>query len=346
MKRLITILVCLILAVSVCVPASAAVPSAFTFNEITSAPTIDGTIDSVYGSPIFDLSAKDLEMGNKNLFMADIMDGAVQENGTYGANADSMAYFKNVYDIMRTVGYVAYDKNNLYLAFDTTDIAPKASSNSAKPWHSTNFQLCVYVNQRLGFFTVAYAGTNKANIANDTRNEFDVDVMKVAFNEKSQNNFVYELVIPWSAIPGLKTAADVTDFRFGYVQTSMAMGYVCTAIGEGYHQDYDKLIPVTMKSVSGDSNTTGTTGNNNTVDDGTSAPVGGGTTINTDKDTTDANSENATTNEGEEIVVEGEKDYTMIIILAVVAGVVLIGGVVAVLLLNKKPAEEKKENKE
>ena len=96
-----------------------------------------------------------------------------------------------------------------------------------------------------------------------------------------------------------------------------------------------------MKSVSGDSNTTGTTGNNNTVDDGTSAPVGGGTDINTD-----ANSGDATTNEGEEIVIEGEKDYTMIIILAVVAGVVLIGGVVAVLLLNKKPAEEKKDNKE
>lgn len=349
MKRLIALVVCLILAVSVCVTASAAVPTALTFNEISTAPTLDGVVDAAYGSPVFDFSAKELPVGDKNLFMSDVMDdGSISDTGTYGASDASVKKFANTYNTMKTVAYIAYDSKNLYLAFDTTDVAPKASSNSAMPWRSTNFQLCMYVNQRLAFFTVAYAGTNKVNICNDSRNEFDVDVMKASFKEKSQTNFVYELVIPWSAAPGLKSAADVEDFRFGYVQTSMAEAYICTAVGEAWHQDYDKLVPVTMKALSG-STTTGTTGNASSEEDDTSAPQGGGTTVNvgdSSSEDTDASSDITTgvtdkEDDGEQVVVEEEKDYTLIIILGAVAGVVLIAGVVAIILLNKKSPAEK-----
>lgn len=358
MKKLIALIVCLLIAASICVPAYAAVPTALTFNEISAAPTLDGVVDAAYGSPVFDYSAKELKVGDKNLFMSDVLEnGEISDNGTYGATDAAVAKFAKTYNSMRTVAYIAYDKNNLYLAFDTTDVAPKASSNSAMPWRSTNFQLCMYVNQRLAFFTVAYAGTNKVNIANDGRNEFDIDVMKVSFKEKSQSNFVYELVIPWSAASGLKSAEDVEDFRFGYVQTSMAEAYICTSVGEGWHQDYDKLVPVTLKALAGTTTGGSTASSTSSATDDTSAPTGGGTTVNVDVDVnnneaSDASSEADTTadassdsaDEGEEIIVEEEKDYTMIIILAVIAGVVLIGGVVAVILLNKKPSAEKTEN--
>ncbi len=356
MKKIIALFVAALLCCVFIIPASAAIPTALTFTQIeaSNAPIIDGTVDASYGSPIFDLIAKDIAIGDEDhIFMSDVMeDGSISaDSGTYGGTEIAKNKFIKTYNTMRTVAYVTYDDKNLYLAFDTTDIAPKASENSATPWRSTNFQLCMYVNQRLAFFTVAYTGKNKVTIANDNRNEFDVDVMKAALNEKSQNNFVYELVIPWSAAPGLKSAKDVEDFRFGYVQSSMAEAYICTSIGTGWAQKYEKLVPVTMKNLSGEdtkpsTNSSDATG---TVDDGTSAPSGGGTSININNDNdstnTETNNDTNINNEDDEVIVveEGKDNSKMIIILACVGGVILVAGVVAVILLNKKPAGEKKD---
>ena len=59
MKKIIVLLICFTLTLVCAFPALAAVPTQITFNQVSKAPALDGIVDSIYGSPVFDLRATD-----------------------------------------------------------------------------------------------------------------------------------------------------------------------------------------------------------------------------------------------------------------------------------------------
>ena len=349
MKKIISLFTAVVLAFAFAVTASASVPTKLTFNRVNKSPTLDGTIDSIYGQPVFDIKATDLKAGDPNLAIA-TDDGSAKAGD---ATDELISKVSSVYNTMHSVGYAVFDDENLYFAFDVTDTYPKAASNSANYWEATNIQLVFYVNQQLCFPSIAYAGTNKINIFPDKRSEMDIDKIKVKFTENG-GKYVYEVVIPWNSCPEVSSFKDVDDLRFGFIQTSMAERYVAAAFGCAYELDYSKLVPVELKddgsvesgNQKDNQSTVSTAGNENTVSNNSSAaaPSGNGTQINTDNsdNTNPASSDNQTVTEE---IIEGEKNYTPIIIIAVIGGLVIVGGVIAFIIINKKSADDNTENK-
>jgi len=319
--RIITAVCVLAMLLSCVLTANAAMPTTITLTEVSKAPVIDGELDDVYGDVKWDLSATDITVGNYNLFPR---------------TEEELEPMKDAYNVMNMKGYFVYDKEGIYIAVAAKDVAPRAASNSEHFCYSTNIQVVLYVNSSRNFFTVAYTGEDKVNFINEeNRSELDFSKMTAndyKFKNDDKGNLFYEIKLPYEALYGVKSMDDIKDMRIGVVQTSMAYGYLCSAFGEAYDLDYERLLPVKVQALSGDapvSNQTTTT-TSEVVDDATA---------NTDGLDFSGSSEDEQSNVPEAETPANtapQKDYTMIIIFGVAAGVVLIVGVVAVILVNKK----------
>ncbi len=346
MKKILAFLVIAVICFSFTViPASAAVPTALTIKETKTAPNINdgGKIDSVYGTKVFDLKASDHPTDSYNLYPCTV-------DGRDGEKL-KLKDVKDAIKVMRNVGYMTYDNENLYIACEVTDIAPKASSNSEKYWNSTNLQILMFINDERCYPTIAYEGKNKVKVWGDDRSVLDYEAMECTFTEKSVSNYVYEIKIPWNAVPEVNSAADVKTFTMGMIQSSMANdAYVCSAFGEAYALDASRTIPVTMVAAKEEStsskpstskpttssNTSSTQSNNSSVISSNAPTVG--TDIVTSSEQTQSTEDNSSTATESTTVIteESEKDWTPIIIIGVIAAVVIIGGVVFIIISNKK----------
>lgn len=225
--------------------ASAAVPTELNIYKTKTAPNINdsGKIEAVYGEKVFDIKASELSKDDQNLYPNTQREPHMLEDKGV----------KDAIKVMRNIGYMTYDDDNLYIACEVTDVAPKAASNSAEPWRSTNLQLVMFVNEELSFITVAYEGTNKVGVVNDRRSVMDYELVEATFFEKSKTNYVYEIKIPWESFPEVTCADDVWYFKMGVVQSSMANGYVCAAFGEAYFLQAPKCVNVSLKGLKSDS---------------------------------------------------------------------------------------------
>jgi len=363
MKKIIALLVAVIVCCSMMViPTFAAVPTALTIKETKTAPNVNdkGVIDAAYGSPIFDYKATDLTPGDGDL---------------HPKTQAECAVVNDAISVMRNVGYATYDNKYFYMACVLTDLAPKASPNSAAPWQSTGIQLLLFVNTERSWTTFAYEGTNKVGIFDDNKNRscLKPEYVTASFYERSKTEYVLEFKIAWEGFPDVDSLADVKELKMGVVQTSMASAcknnivvedgvekkiyenapYTCSAFANAYELKYEKALPITMVSANGSSNNGGSSTVTSTItstittpgeSDSTSAPsegtavdIGGSSSETTSTESSENNDQTTT------VVQEGEKDWTMIIILAAVAGVIIIGGAVAIILLNKKPSTDSKE---
>lgn len=231
--------------------ASAAIPTSLTFTQVSKAPAIDAAIDDVYGKPVFDYRATDTPIGEWNVFPRD---------------NERMTPVMDAYNAMRVAGYVVFDKDYLYMAYDVYDVAPKVADNSTKFYKSTNLQLVFFVNENLGYITAAYAGTNSVRVFNDdgNRSTMTIDNIECKLTEKSKTNYIYEMRIPWSNFHEVEKLSDITDFKFAITQTSMGSAgkykndegkedsYVCSAFGKAYDLNYDSSIPVTLQKLAAD----------------------------------------------------------------------------------------------
>ena len=224
--------------------ASAAVPTELNIYKTKTAPNINdsGKIEAVYGEKVFDIKASELSKDDQNLYPNTQREPHMLEDKGV----------KDAIKVMRNIGYMTYDDDNLYIACEVTDVAPKAASNSAEPWRSTNLQLVMFVNEELSFITVAYEGTNKVGVVNDRRSVMDYELVEATFFEKSKTNYVYEIKIPWESFPEVTCADDVWYFKMGVVQSSMANGYVCAAFGEAYFLQAPKCVTVNLKGLKTD----------------------------------------------------------------------------------------------
>ena len=363
MKKIIALLIAVIVCYSMMVmPTSAAVPTALTIKETKTAPNVNdkGVIDAAYGNPIFDYRATDLTPGDGDL---------------HPKTKEECAVVNDAISVMRNVGYATYDDKYFYMACVLTDLAPKASPNSAAPWQSTGIQLLLFVNTERSWTTFAYEGTNKVGVFDDNkgRSVLDPDFVTASFYERSKTEYVLEFKIAWEGFPEVDSLADVNELKMGVVQTSMASAcannktpdgtpiyeaapYTCSAFANAYELKYEKALPITMVPANGNSNNNG--GGSSTVtstitstittpaeSDSTSAPsqgtavdVGGSSDQTIGATESEKEDDQTTT-----VVQEGKKDFTMIIILAAIAGVIIIGGAVAIILLNKKPSTDSKE---
>ena len=359
--RMLTVLCAAAVSLSGVLTASAAIPKSLTFKQVSQAPVFDGKIDGSYGDKIFEFAAKEIQVGDYNL---------------YPRTPEELDVVKGAYNAMTAKGYAVFDNDNLYLAFDVTDLAPRAAANSAHFSRTTNVQLVFYVNDYLSFQTIAYTGKNSVRVYDDDghRSEADASLMEAKLTENSKTNYVYEIKIPWKAFEEVNSLKDVTDIRMGFVQTSMAIDYTCAAFGEAYDLDYDRLLPVTLdksstasnsntkktasqsqKSSSGvdfgeDTTSSVTNSNQNATSADTGEKTGSNASeleqqtesnaeeiasdtmeqaeLNSDKDTSDSQETQTNT--------ASKKDYTLVIILSIIGAVVVIGGVIAIILLNKK----------
>lgn len=345
MKKFLALIIAAAALFACTVPAYAALPTALTFTEVKEAPKLDGEIDKAYGSSVFDFKATDIKVGDNNLFPR---------------TQDELNPIKSVYEKMHSVGYAVYDTNNLYLAFDVYDVAPKAAGNSSNHWLSTNIQLVFYVNSQLCFPTIAYTGPGKVKVTADSRSEMDFSKIKASFFEKETGHYVYEVVIPWSACYEINSFKDVEDMRFGFVQTSMAgydlvggdeeKAYLTAAFGDAYDLQYDKLIPVSFKKLDSavqNSNAGNNSGNTSGTDSGKSSVAPSeGVSVNASGSEVQSSVGSETQGSGEQIIETEEtekKDNKLIIILIAAAVVIIGGGAAAIIILNKKPADKTEE---
>ncbi len=338
MKKMFKILsvMCISLLLLACVAGAltvnAAIPTKLAFKQVTSAPKIDATIDSVYGEAVFDYRATDTPIGEWNVFPR---------------TKEQMNTVMDAYNAMRVAGYVVFDKDYLYMAFDVNDVAPKVADNSSKFYKSTNLQLVFFVNENLGYITAAYAGTNSVRVFNDdgNRSTMIIDDIDCKLTEKSKTNYIYEMRIPWKNFHEIDTLSDVTDFKFAITQTSMGSSgtyknaegkqdtYVCSAFGKAYDLNYDSCLPVTLQKLASTGNSDGNSDADKPTESTPDGAVGSGVDFGTDDDTqNDKNSDDSDATSGDG---ESGNNNTLIIILAIIAVVVVAGGVVAIVLINK-----------
>lgn len=358
---------------------SAAIPTKLTFTQVKKAPTIDASIDDIYGKPVFDFRATDTKTFNPSAT------AGVDGFNIFPRQKEWMDSVKDAYEAMRVKGYVVFNEDYLYMAYDVYDVAPRVAGNAAKFYQSTNLQLVFFVNENLGYITAAYAGTNAVRVFNDdgNRSTMLIENIDCKLKEKSKTNYIYEMRIPWSNFHEVETLADVTDFKFALTQTSMGSSgtynngsadtsYVCSAFGSAYALNYEHSVPVTLKklatSTGSNSNTvtddgddnkntnSGTTSkndsatNNGGTADSNAGAVGGGVdfggntqTESTPDATVGTDNNTATDNTASDSAAsdtEVEKDYTLVIILSIVAVLVIAGGVVAIILINKGGKQE------
>ena len=353
--------------------ASAAIPTKLTFTQVSKAPTIDASIDEIYGKPVFDYRATDTPIGEWNVFPRD---------------KERMNPVMDAYNTMRVAGYVVFDKDYLYMAYDVYDVAPKVADNSSKFYKSTNLQLVFFVNENLGYITAAYAGTNSVRVFNDdgNRSTMVIDNIDCKLVEKSKTNYIYEMRIPWSNFHEVEKLSDVTDFKFAMTQTSMGSAgkykndegkeeaYVCSAFGKAYDLNYDSSVPVTLAKLKEEDKDESSKVTSSVATSSDSGAVGEGVDFGNSSEEKNTSSENTATTSSEstektesntstdstastestqstESVTSTEsstdtnattgeepeesKDYTLIIIIAIVAVVVVAGGIVAIVLINK-----------
>lgn len=324
--RLMGIICALVLVLSCTLTANAAwlqQPSTISIEEVSKAPAIDGVIDANNGALKWNQNASEIPIGEYDL---------------YPRTPEECAPFTDLYKIMNMKGYFVYDDEGVYLAVEAIDYAPKASSNSDEPWKSSNIQVVLYTNSSRNFFTVAYAGTNKANIHNDEkRSELDIAKVKdYAVKEADLGNGTYKLTwevkIPYEAFYNINSMADISEMRLGIVQSSMSIDYACQAFGKAYSLVYEDLISVDIKRPAGQETPTDS-GSGNTIVSATGSGVDLGATE-TESDT--ISEDKTDDNSSVDSAPEDNSKTTLIIILAAVAGVIVIGGVVAIILINKK----------
>lgn len=373
MKKIFKILsvitaISVVLACAMCgISANAEVPTKLTFNQVEKAPTIDASIDSVYGQPVFDFKATDTKVFNPSAAAGD------PGFNIFPRQEDWMEPVKDAYEAMRVKGYVVFNEDYIYMAYDVNDVAPRTAGNASKFYQSTNLQLVFFVNENLGYITAAYAGKDSVRVFNDdgNRSTMIIENIDCKFKELSKTNYIYEMRIPWANFHEIESLSDVTDFKFAITQTSMGSAgtynngsadtsYVCSAIGSAYALNYEHSLPVTLKKLGGSSGGNGGAnaenpdgqggsqdgqGGNNVV--GGEVDFGGGQNSKPteSKPEADADKDNSsdtvgTTQNNTSTEEEPEKDYTLVIILAAIAVVVIAGGAVAIILINKKGKTE------
>lgn len=339
--------------------ANAEIPTKLTFSQVSKAPTIDASIDDIYGSPVFDFKATDTKVFNPAAVAGD------PGFNIFPRQEDWMNSVKDAYEAMRVKGYVVFNEDYLYMAYDVNDVAPRTAGNAAKFYQSTNLQLVFFVNENLGYITAAYAGKDSVRVFNDdgNRSTMLIENIDCKLKEVSKTNYIYEMRIPWSNFHEVETLSDVTDFKFAITQTSMGSSgsynngsadttYVCSAIGSAYALNYEHSLPVTLKKLASGNNGGGTNTDNTDsspsggndgqgngvvggeVDFGSNSQQAPSSETDTSSDQS-ANEPSDNTSNNTSSNTQPEKDYTLVIILAVVGVVVLAGGTVAIILINK-----------
>ena len=328
--RLMSVICALVLVLSCTLTANAEwlkQPSTISIEKVSKTSAIDGVIDDASGSKKWDQNATDIAVGEYDLFPR---------------TPEECAPFSNVFSVMNMKGYFVYDEEGIYLGVEATDTLPKAASDSSEFWHSSNIQIVLYTNSSRTFCTLAYAGTNKANLFNDEkRSELDIAKVKDYCVKETVSGgttkLVWEIKFPYEAFWDVKGMEDIAEMKLGIVQSSMAEGYACQAFGKAYSLVYEDLISVDIKRPAGETV-------NSNADSGN---AGGNTIVSASGDGVDLGAAGET---GSEVASDATADdtassaapaednskTTLIIILAAVAGVIVIGGVVAIILINKK----------
>lgn len=205
-------------------------------SNIVTSPVIDGVVDKAYGDFAWNQSAKNLEVGDNNL---------------YPRTEGDCEVFEEVFDLMNMKGWLAYGNDGIYMAVEATDLSAHAPVSSTQPWHSTNIQVVMYIDSSRYFFTLYYDEEGEAILYNDaTRSELDISqVTEYTVKETALENGVklcWEIKIPYEALYDVSGIDQYTDIRLGVIQTSMAKGYCCQAFGNAFDLRYDTLLPVSV----------------------------------------------------------------------------------------------------
>lgn len=223
------------------VSVQAAIPTQLSITYAKTAPVIDGVVDASYGEMQWDQSATDFEIGEFNLFPRLKEEWDLEQR---------QAILKK----MNMKGWLAYDKEGIYMAVEATDILAMSNSDPQKFWNSTNIQVVIYIDSHRYYFTLYY-GENKKAVLRDDKSRSDLDESKVVeytLKETSFENGIklgWEIKIPYEALYNSSRINQNTDIRLGVVQTSMSYGYYsCQAFGEAYSLNYQTLVPVKVNS--------------------------------------------------------------------------------------------------
>lgn len=246
MKKVKILSLAMIIILAVCpfitpVSVRAAIPTRLSITYAETAPVIDGVVDASYGEMQWDQSATDFEIGDYNLYPRTKQEWAYEQ-------------MQKTLNKMNMKGWLAYDKEGIYMAVEATDIFAMTNPIPQKYWNSTNIQVVMYIDSHRYFFTLYYGENKKAVFVNDSSRS-DLDESKIFEYTLKETAFedgiklCWEIKIPYEALYGSTRIGKTTDMRLGVVQTSMAYGfYSCQAFGEAYNLKYQTLVPVKVYS--------------------------------------------------------------------------------------------------
>jgi hypothetical protein len=236
MFKKISVLIAALLTLCFSVTVYAALPTKITINETAKAPTVDGTVDSLYGNPIFNFKMSECDEP-KNLWFSDKSEEIKAQQKINIVNLSS-------------VGYATFNSNNFYMAIKTTDIAPKVAPKLSEYWKGTNIQVSLYVNGEWNFLTFSYTGKDSVRVYGDSRCPIDPKKVTAKLKESSDAKVItYEFSVPLTAFPTFTSLKEL-ELNMAYCQSSMVPDYYAGGFGGAFGNDFNSSIVCELKGPS------------------------------------------------------------------------------------------------
>ena len=293
MKKILSVIIAIAmvasLAAGLVLNSSAAAPTeGFTANYTSTAPRMDGEVDSVYGQ-IFDMTGKDMDTPEGEEINPLFPLGFNSEDNRYDKAEHPTKESSDWYNC-RIRGYAAWDDTYLYLCVVVTN-GGTLDDNPGALWSGDSIQIAVYNGGTTDYTFSTFNGTLQAN-ANITNSLSAVQKARYAYGASrvpsggvystGSTSYTYELALEWNAL-GIDPT-ETKSFNFNCAinmndENAVAATFCGIQVTTGIYNNNDFQIKASMAEALKMTLTGGNTGGGNTGGGSTGGgSTGGGST--------------------------------------------------------------------
>lgn len=260
MKKILSVIIAIAmvasLAAGLVLNSSAAAPTeGFTANYTSTAPRMDGEVDSVYGQ-IFDMTGKDMDTPEGEEINPLFPLGFNSEDNRYDKAEHPTKESSDWYNC-RIRGYAAWDDTYLYLCVVVTN-GGTLDDNPGALWSGDSIQIAVYNGGTTDYTFSTFNGTLQAN-ANITNSLSAVQKARYAYGASrvpsggvystGSTSYTYELALEWNAL-GIDPT-ETKSFNFNCAinmndENAVAATFCGIQVTTGIYNNNDPKIKASM----------------------------------------------------------------------------------------------------
>ena len=260
MKKILSVIIAIAmvasLAAGLVLNSSAAAPTeGFTANYTSTAPRMDGEVDSVYGQ-IFDMTGKDMDTPEGEEINPLFPLGFNSEDNRYDKAEHPTKESSDWYNC-RIRGYAAWDDTYLYLCVVVTN-GGTLDDNPGALWSGDSIQIAVYNGGTTDYTFSTFNGTLQAN-ANITNSLSAVQKARYAYGASrvpsggvystGSTSYTYELALEWNAL-GIDPT-ETKSFNFNCAinmndENAVAATFCGIQVTTGIYNNNDPQIKASM----------------------------------------------------------------------------------------------------